>query len=97
MRGVLVKGKPTLIIRKRRGVGFFVSGPHQGATITEPVDGVRETHHAGEPAGPSSTTEVQEIPMKSTHSIFRELEQKGAIAIVGGMHDIATGRITFFN
>jgi carbonic anhydrase len=38
---------------------------------------------------------IEDIRAKSP--IIRELEQKGSIMLVGGMHDIATGRITFFD
>lgn len=38
---------------------------------------------------------MDEIRAKSP--IIRDLEQKGSVMIVGGMHDIATGRITYFD
>ncbi len=38
---------------------------------------------------------IDEIRAKSP--VISELEQKGSVMIVGGMHDISTGRITFFD
>jgi carbonic anhydrase len=53
---------------------------------TPPVDAIAERN---------VRMTIDEIRSKSP--IIRDLEQQGSVMIVGGMHDIATGRITFFD
>jgi carbonic anhydrase len=62
------------------------------------VPGERSSHNAGfVHAATENNVRRAVATIRRDSEILRELEQEGRITIVGAMHDLATGRVTFLN